>query len=77
MMFVRELLLASHCVDCGDSRLIVLDFDHVGPKAGNVTDLARRGCSVRRLEAETAQCEVRCANCHRRRTLGSQDEMLA
>jgi hypothetical protein len=36
-----------------------------------VTDLARRGLSLQRLEAEVAQCVVRCANCHRRRTVGS------
>jgi hypothetical protein len=71
MIYLRELLMRSRCVDCGDSRLVVLDFDHVGAKAANVTEIARRGCSLSRLEAEVAQCEVRCANCHRRRTLGS------
>jgi hypothetical protein len=75
--YVRELLMQSRCVDCGDSRLVVLDFDHVGLKTANVTELARRGCSLRRLEAEVSQCEIRCANCHRRRTLGLQGEMTA
>lgn len=71
MTFLRDLLMKSRCVGCGDSRLVVLDFDHIGTKNGNVTDLARRGLSLQRLEAEVAQCVVRCANCHRRRTVGS------
>ena len=33
MTYVRELLMQSKCVDCADSRLVVLDFDHVGEKA--------------------------------------------
>jgi L-lysine 2,3-aminomutase len=45
----------------------VLDFDHVGAKTGCVVELARRGYSLRRLEKEVSQCEIRCANCHRRR----------
>jgi hypothetical protein len=36
-----------------------------------VTELARRGCSLAVVEAEASRCEIRCANCHRRRTLGS------
>jgi hypothetical protein len=69
MEYVRDVLLRSHCADCREGRLIVLEFDHVGAKTGNVLDLARRGCALDRLRAEIAQCEVRCANCHRRRTL--------
>jgi hypothetical protein len=74
MIYLRELLMRSRCVDCGDSRLVALEFDHVGAKAATVTEIARGGCSLRRLEAEVAQCEVRCANCHRRRTLGSASD---
>lgn len=48
--------------------------NRVGMKVANVTDLARRGCSLRRLEAEVSQCEVRCANCHRRRTLDLSEQ---
>jgi len=68
MARVRETLQGSACVDCGDARLVVLEFDHVGPKSANVIELARRGSSLERLEAEISQCEIRCASCHRRRT---------
>lgn len=62
--------LASHaCVDCGESEPIVLDFDHVrGTKTGNVSDLVAGRATVAAITAEIAKCEIRCANCHRRRT---------
>jgi hypothetical protein len=77
LVYVRDFLQASQCVDCGDDRLVVLEFDHVGVKAANVTDLARRGRSLQVLETEVARCEVRCANCHRRRTLTQVGTELA
>jgi hypothetical protein len=68
LAFVRDLLLESCCVDCGLTDLVVLEFDHIANKHANVTQLARRGCSLDRLKREIANCEIRCANCHRRRT---------
>lgn len=65
---VCGVLSRSRCVDCGEARIEVLDFDHVGSKRGHVGDIARRGCSIQRLEAEISECEIRCGNCHRRRT---------
>ena len=60
----------SGCVDCGTHDLRVLDFDHVVPgKTANVLDLARRAVKEEQLTKEIRLCEVRCANCHRRRTL--------
>ncbi len=69
---VYNALERSGCVECGVRELAVLDFDHVGRKTANVTDLARSGASVERLRDEMAQCVVRCANCHRRRTAAAQ-----
>lgn len=56
------------CVDCGESDVRVLDFDHVGEKRELVSSLVARGAPWRRIAAEIVQCEVRCANCHRRVT---------
>ena len=51
---------------------MVLEFDHVGDdKVANVSSLARRSAAWERIEAEIAKCEVRCANCHRRRTMAN------
>jgi hypothetical protein len=62
-------VLKSGCVDCGEADLRVLDFDHIGEKRGQVGTLARSGASIERLRQEIAQCEIRCANCHKRRTV--------
>ena len=62
--------LSTHgCVDCGERDIVVLDFDHVrGEKRESVARLASNGHSLTTVAAEIAKCEVRCANCHRRRT---------
>ena len=65
---VREYLLAHPCVDCGQSDLGVLDFDHLRDKKANVSTLVQSAVSWESLAHEIAKCEVRCANCHRRRT---------
>ena len=64
-----EYLSTHPCVDCGETDPIVLEFDHVrGEKSYNVTTMARRMFSWDRVMREIAKCEVRCANCHRRKT---------
>ena len=69
---ILDHLLEHPCVDCGEGDPVVLDFDHIGnDKAANVSWLARTGATWDRIEAEIAKCEVRCANCHRRRTMAS------
>ena len=63
--YVEQYLREHPCVDCGNSDIRVLEFDHVhGEKAAEVSDLAR-GYSLERLIEEIAKCEIRCANCHR------------
>lgn len=55
------------CVDCGESDPVVLEFDHVrGEKAFSVSTGVRK--SWKTIEAEIAKCDIRCANCHRRKT---------
>ena len=57
------------CVDCGEDDARVLEFDHVrGSKAGNISEMVSNGVSWQRIEIELEKCDVRCANCHRRKT---------
>jgi len=72
MLFLNALLRSVRCQDCGEADPVVLDFDHVGAKRGGVGQLAWREHSIASLEREIAQCEIRCANCHRRRTSEQQ-----
>lgn len=67
--YVLGLLDRHPCTDCGETHLVVLDFDHVrGKKGGDLSSLIAAGSSLRRIDEEIANCEVVCANCHRRRT---------
>jgi len=68
----RKLIeyLESHpCIDCGEADILVLEFDHKPDqqKSGSVCALAKNA-SWLTVEAEIKKCDVRCANCHRRKT---------
>lgn len=68
-LLIREYLRMHPCVDCGETDIVVLDFDHRDPsaKSYNIIVLATHKGWARMLQ-EIAKCDVRCANCHRRRT---------
>ena len=52
---------------------MVLDFDHVrGVKIMGVAELLAGVYPLATLKAEVSKCDVRCANCHRRKTLRDQ-----
>jgi hypothetical protein len=47
----------------------VLQFDHVrGVKLMAIAQMIPRGYSLVKVRAEIDKCEVRCANCHIRKT---------
>src|SRR5947208_4790432 len=56
------------CVDCGETDIVVLEFDHLADKVADVSAYAGGGRTWARVKAEIEKCEVRCANCHRRKT---------
>ena len=66
--FITAHLKTNPCVDCGETDPIILEFDHVQDKDFNLSDAARKGVSMKKLKDEIAKCEVRCSNCHRRKT---------
>jgi hypothetical protein len=67
MKFLLEYLSSHPCVDCGESDPIVLDFDHVrGEKKVDVSSMS--SYCLASVQEEMSKCEVRCANCHRRKT---------
>ena len=70
---ICEYLSEHPCVDCGEADPVVLDFDHIGGnKTANISYLLGTVASWERLAHEISKCEVRCANCHRRKTAREQ-----
>jgi hypothetical protein len=66
---VRAYLASHPCVDCGDTDPDVLTFDHVrGKKLGNLSDMVKHSWGLTTIFEEIAKCEVRCANCHLKKT---------
>jgi hypothetical protein len=68
---VLEYLLSHPCVDCPESDPACLDFDHVrGKKRDEISRMVGKCLSWAVIKAEIAKCDVRCANCHRKKTYG-------
>lgn len=66
---VAQYLESHPCVDCGESDIVVLEFDHVyGEKRSDIGTMMSSGLSVKSIMDEIAKCDVVCANDHRRRT---------
>lgn len=68
--FVWEFLKTHPCIDCGEADVVVLDFDHRSPdtKKKAVSLMVQEGNSLDLIKKEMNKCDIRCANCHRRRT---------
>lgn len=67
---VFDLLSQRPCIDCGESDPVVLEFDHRDPatKRAAISEGIHACWSIEDLLEEIAKCDVRCANCHRRKT---------
>ncbi len=66
--YVLDFLNINPCIDCGETDPIILEFDHIEKKNGNISDMVRRCFSIETIKKEIDKCVVRCANCHRRKT---------
>lgn len=64
--YVQNMKSQLYCVDCGERHPATLQFHHLNSedKVFNISDAARRGTSLDRIEKEIQQCIVLCANCH-------------
>ncbi len=65
-----SFLSKQKCIDCGENDPIVLDFDHKEPqvKFKSISKMLSGHYSWKSLLVEIQKCEIRCANCHRRKT---------
>jgi hypothetical protein len=64
--FLREYLLQNPCVSCGNSNLMVLEFDHRSreEKSFSISEAVNNGVSLEDIKNELSKCSVLCANCH-------------
>ena len=68
-LLMIEYLQNHPCVDCGEKDIVVLHMDHVaGNKRANIATMINNKTSWPTILKEISKCEVRCANCHQRRT---------
>ena len=67
--YVWQYLATHPCVDCGERDPLVLEFDHVrGIKKYTISQLVMSGYGLKTIQAEISKCQVRCRNCHVRKT---------
>lgn len=65
--YVLDYLKTHPCVDCGEHDPVVLEFDHRENKLEAISTLMQDS-SIKRIQEEIDKCDIRCANCHRRKT---------
>ncbi|MFH2118304.1 MAG: hypothetical protein ABII10_01020, partial [Candidatus Paceibacterota bacterium] len=68
--FIEDYLKKHPCIDCGETNILVLEFDHRDRenKKNDIADIVKQKLSFVKLIKEISKCEVRCANCHRIKT---------
>ena len=67
--FLFEFLSSSKCKDCGESDIMILEFDHTEKKSFNLGKSHMiKGLTLEELAKEVSKCEIRCSNCHTRKT---------
>lgn len=65
---VIQWLRANPCVDCGNDDIEVLQFDHRDPEIKEANIAQMMTGSHGKLCAEILKCDIRCANCHTKKT---------
>ena len=66
---VCQYLSQNPCITCGESDIVVLDFDHRdrSAKRQEISNVLS-SWSWELIKTEIDKCDVLCANCHRRKT---------
>lgn len=66
----RDYKKDKECVECGEDDWRCLVFDHENPseKEYSISKMVNGGYAKETILEEIEKCEVKCANCHRKRT---------
>ena len=77
----NEKLRRRECVDCGlqvtSETWRDFDFDHRDPSQKSATVSQMMGKDTEAIIVEMAKCDLRCAICHRRKTIAERDYIRA
>lgn len=67
---MRAYMTDKGCVVCGEKEMCVLELDHIDPskKRFNISQAVKFGYKWEEVLEELKNCQVLCANCHKRRT---------
>lgn len=67
---LMNFLHGKKCADCGESDIVVFEFDHRNPtlKIDNVSQMFCKALRWETILTEIGKCDIVCANCHKRRT---------
>ncbi len=65
---IVEYLKNHPCVDCKNTDIRVLEFDHLKDKVDCVMKMVKDLKPWIIIEKEISKCEIRCANCHKIKT---------
>ena len=67
--YVFDYLKTHPCVDCGETNVLALEFDHLHSKKFDIgTALGGNTKLASRVKEEIKKCVVRCSTCHRIKT---------
>lgn len=68
-IYVRGHLATHPCIGCRETDFRCLDFDHRNPdeKYRSISQIIHGALGINVLIKEIAKCDVRCANCHRKK----------
>ena len=65
--YIFNHLSQSQCVECGEKKVLVLEFNHKDPSTKSF-DLGKahmiKNLTLKELSKEIKKCEVLCRNCH-------------
>lgn len=67
-LFLADFYTNNSCVDCGETDITVLDFDHLLEKNFGINKALGDVMPLDRIKEELKNGEVRCSNCHRKIT---------
>lgn len=65
---IVEFFKKNPCIDCMETNILLLDFDHMRDKEFGIAQLISKRASWTTIKREIDKCVVRCANCHRIKT---------